>query len=154
VEDVDAEAVVVGDELLVRPGELVPCDGVVLTGRSHVDAARLTGEPVPVSATAGVALLSGSLNLEGPLTLSTTAPASESQYAKIVELVRTAQESKSPLQRLATAAVWFSLHLARLRRRLPLTAIPSGAGGADRRARVRSSQRRRRWSAASAAPRG
>jgi P-type E1-E2 ATPase len=109
VEDVDAEAVVVGDELLVRPGELVPCDGVVLTGRSHVDAARLTGEPVPVSATAGVALLRGSLNIEGPLTLSTTAPASESQYAKIVELVRTAQESKSPLQRLADRyAVWFT----------------------------------------------
>jgi heavy metal translocating P-type ATPase len=108
-EDVEADAVAVGDELLVRPGELVPCDGLVLSGRSHVDAARLTGEPLPVSAGPGTRLLSGSLNLDGPLTIRATAPASESQYARIVELVRTAQESKSPLQRLADRyAVWFT----------------------------------------------
>jgi heavy metal translocating P-type ATPase len=108
-EDVEADAVAVGDELLVRPGELVPCDGLVLAGRSHVDAARLTGEPLPVSAAPGTRLLSGSLNLDGPLTIRATAPASESQYARIVELVRTAQESKSPLQRLADRyAVWFT----------------------------------------------
>ena len=108
-EDVEADAVAVGDELLVRPGELVPCDGLVLWGRSHVDAARLTGEPLPVSAAPGTRLLSGSLNLDGPLTIRATAPARESQYARIVELVRTAQESKSPLQRLADRyAVWFT----------------------------------------------
>ena len=95
--------------LVLRPGELLACDAVVLEGRSHVDASRMTGEPVPVSAHPGVGLLSGSLNLEGPLTVRATAPASESQYAKIVELVRTAQESKSPLQRLADRyAVWFT----------------------------------------------
>ena len=109
VEDISAEAVVVDDVLLVRPGELLACDAVVLDGRSHVDAARLTGEPVPVTATAGVRLLSGSLNLDGPLTVRATAPASESQYARIVELVRTAQASKSPLQRMADRyAVWFT----------------------------------------------
>jgi heavy metal translocating P-type ATPase len=109
LEDVAAEAVSVGDELLLRPGELLACDAVVLEGRSHVDASRLTGEPVPVSAQPGVRLLSGSLNLEGPLTVRATAPASESQYARIVELVRTAQHSKSPLQRLADRyAVWFT----------------------------------------------
>lgn len=108
-EDVEAEAVALGDELLVRPGELVPCDGLVLSGRSHVDAARLTGEPLPVSAVPGTRLMSGSLNLDGPLTVLVTAPARESQYARIVELVRTAQESKSPLQRLADRyAVWFT----------------------------------------------
>jgi heavy metal translocating P-type ATPase len=109
VEDIAADDVVVGDELLIRPGELVACDAKVLEGRSHVDAARLTGEPVPMTAAPGVRLLSGSLNLEGPLTVRAIAPARESQYARIVELVRTAQESKSPLQRLADQyAVWFT----------------------------------------------
>ncbi|HSJ75071.1 MAG TPA: heavy metal translocating P-type ATPase, partial [Gemmatimonadales bacterium] len=104
-----AELIKVGDQLLLRPGELLASDAVVLEGRSHVDASRLTGEPVPVSAHPGVRLLSGSLNIEGPLTVRATAPASESQYARIVELVRTAQESKSPLQRLADRyAVWFT----------------------------------------------
>jgi heavy metal translocating P-type ATPase len=109
IEDVAAEMVRVGDDLLLRPGELLACDAVVLEGHSHVDASRLTGEPVPVSAHPGIRLLSGSLNLEGPLTVRATAPASESQYAKIVELVRTAQHSKAPLQRLADRyAVWFT----------------------------------------------
>ena len=109
VEDVPAEMISVGDRLLLRPGELLACDAVVLEGRSHVDASRITGEPLPVSAQPGVRLLSGSLNLESPLTVRATAPASESQYARIVELVRTAQGSKSPLQRLADRyAVWFT----------------------------------------------
>jgi heavy metal translocating P-type ATPase len=109
IEDVAADAVLVGDRLLVRPGEMVPCDGLVTEGRSHVDVSRLTGEPLPVTAVAGVALRSGSLNLESPLTLRATAVARESQYARIVELVRTAQASKSPLQRLADRyAVWFT----------------------------------------------
>ena len=109
LEEVGADAVRVGDVLLVRPGELVPCDAVVLDGRSHVDAARLTGEPVPVTASAGTPLASGSANLEGPLVVRATAPARESQYARIVDLVRSAQASKAPLQRLADRyAVWFT----------------------------------------------
>jgi len=109
VVDVEADVVQVGDELLLRPGELLACDATVVEGRSHVDTSRLTGEPAPVTAEAGTHLLSGSLNLEGPLTLEVTAPASESQYARIVELVRTAQGSKAPLQRLADRyAVWFT----------------------------------------------
>ena len=109
IEDVAAETVIVDDHLLVRPGELVPCDGVVIEGRSSVDVSRLTGEPVPIQAKPGVRLLSGSLDLDGPLTIRTTAVARESQYARIVELVRTAQASKAPLQRLADRyAVWFT----------------------------------------------
>ncbi len=105
----------------MRPGELVPCDGIVLDGHSHVDAARLTGEPLPVSAGAGTRLMSGSLNLDSPLVIRATARARESQYARIVELVRTAQASKSPLQRLADRyAVWFTpFTLLVVRRRLP-----------------------------------
>jgi heavy metal translocating P-type ATPase len=109
LDDIAADAVVVGDELLVRPGEMVPCDGIVIDGRSHVDTSRITGEPVPLSAGVGSRLVSGHLNLEGPLGVRVTAPAGESQYARIVELVRTAQASKAPLQRLADRyATWFT----------------------------------------------
>ena len=100
-EEISVEQIQVGDRLLVRPGEMIPCDCVVLEGRSHVDASRLTGEPVPVTAGPGAGLLSGGLNLEGPITVTATAPARESQYARIVQLVRSAQASKSPLQRMA-----------------------------------------------------
>ncbi|MEO7987722.1 MAG: heavy metal translocating P-type ATPase, partial [Gemmatimonadales bacterium] len=95
VEDITADAIAVGDELLLRPGELIPADALVVDGRSHIDTSRLTGEPVPVSARPGTVLLSGSLNIEGALTVRATALASRSQYAKIVELVRTAQASKA-----------------------------------------------------------
>ena len=109
VEDVPADTIGVGDRLLVRPGELLACDAIVLEGRSHVDASRITGEPLPVSAKPATRLLSGSVNMESPLTVQATAPAAESQYARIVELVRTAQASKSPLQRMADRyAVWFT----------------------------------------------
>jgi heavy metal translocating P-type ATPase len=108
-EDVPVDAVEVGDLLLVRPGEMVPCDGVVVDGFSHVDTSRLTGEPLPLEAEDGVKLMSGSLNLESAITVRATALAGESHYARIVELVRSAQASKAPLQRLADRyAVWFT----------------------------------------------
>lgn len=109
VEDIPVDAIDVGDVLLVRPGELVPCDSVVRDGRSLVDSSRLTGEPLPIEATAGTHLMSGSLNGDGALTILAVARAGHSQYARIVELVRTAQASKSPLARLADRyAVWFT----------------------------------------------
>jgi heavy metal translocating P-type ATPase len=109
IEDLPVDAIAVGDLLLVRPGEMVPCDGVVRTGTSQVDTSRLTGEPVPVSAGPGTELPSGAINLDGPLDLEATALAGASLYARIVELVRTAQGSKAPLQRMADRyAVWFT----------------------------------------------
>ncbi|HWA58722.1 MAG TPA: heavy metal translocating P-type ATPase [Gemmatimonadales bacterium] len=108
-EEIAADQVRPGDLLLVRPGDMVPCDAEVVEGHSHVDASRLTGEPVPVSAHAGVRLLSGSLNGEGPLRIRAVRAAGESQYARIVQLVRSAAASKSPLQRMADRyAVWFT----------------------------------------------
>ena len=108
-EDVPADDVVIGDLLLVRPGELVPCDAVVVDGTAHVDASMLTGEPLPISAARDTRLMSGSANVDGALTVRATATARESQYARIVALVRSAQESKAPLQRVADRyAVWFT----------------------------------------------
>ena len=107
--DAPAESVKVGDVLLVRPGELIPCDGVVLEGRSHVDASAISGEPLAIPVAAGSTVVSGSANVDGPLTMKATASAGESQYLRIVELVRNAQGSKAPLQRIADkAAVWFT----------------------------------------------
>lgn len=109
VEDLTVDAVAVGDQLLVRPGEMVPCDGVVVAGRSHLEVARLTGEPSPERVEAGSVVRSGAVNLESSLTVRTTARAGESLYARIVDLVRTAQAEKSPVQRLADRyAVWFT----------------------------------------------
>lgn len=109
IEDLPVADIAVGDELLVRPGEMIPCDATVLDGRSHVDVSRITGEPIPIATSPGTRLLSGTMNGEALLTIRALAPASESQYARIVELVRSAQASKSPLQRLADRyAVWFT----------------------------------------------
>ena len=107
--DVPVGELNVGDVFLVRPGEMVPCDGLVLSGISEIDASQLTGEAIPVPAHEGSPLMSGSLNAHGVLSVRATARAAESQYSKIVELVREAQASKSPLQRLADRyAVWFT----------------------------------------------
>jgi len=107
--DVPVGALNVGDLFLVRPGEMVPCDGIVVGGLSEIDASQLTGEAIPVRADEGTPVMSGSLNLHGVLTVRASARAAESQYSKIVELVREAQASKSPLQRLADRyAVWFT----------------------------------------------
>ncbi len=101
IADISAEEIRVGDDLLVRPGELIPADGMVVEGRSHVDVSRLTGEPLPVVAEAGTPLMSGSVNGEGPIVVRARAVAGESQYARIVELVRNAQATRAPIHRLA-----------------------------------------------------
>ncbi|MBW7934105.1 MAG: cadmium-translocating P-type ATPase [Gemmatimonadaceae bacterium] len=108
-EDIAASEIVAGDRLLVRPGEMLPADGVVESGRSHLDVSRLTGEAPPDLVQAGSDVRSGAVNLEGAIIVRATRPASESLYARIVELVRTAQSEKSPIQRMADRyAVWFT----------------------------------------------
>ncbi len=107
--DVPVDEVKPGDSFLVRPGELIPCDGVVQSGISEIDESQLTGEPIPAPAQVGTAVMSGSLNMHGLLSIRATALAAESQYLRIVELVRVAQASKAPLQRVADRyAVWFT----------------------------------------------
>ena len=107
--DVPVDTIEPGDTFLVRPGELIPCDGTVLSGISEIDVSQLTGEAIPVPAVAGAKVMSGSLNAHGVLSIRATARAAESQYSRIVELVRSAQASKAPLQRLADRyAIWFT----------------------------------------------
>jgi P-type E1-E2 ATPase len=109
VHDVPATSVPIDDVLLVRPGDLVPCDGVVIGGESELDTSSLTGEAVPVAAIAGTAVMSGMANALGSFQMRATAPAEQSEYARIVDAVRSAQSSKAPLQRLADHyAVWFT----------------------------------------------
>ena len=108
-EDITVEDIRVGDLLLIRPSELVPADGEVVSGTSWIDASRLTGESLPMDVAPGASLMSGSVNGDRPITVRATAAAAESQYARIVQLVRSAQASKAPLQRLADRyAVWFT----------------------------------------------
>src|SRR5687768_4588308 len=99
--DVAVDEVEPGDSLLVRPGELVPCDGVVQSGVSEIDVSQLTGEPIPVLAQPGSLVMSGSLNMHGLLGIRATARATESQYLRIVELVRIALSTEAHLTRLA-----------------------------------------------------
>jgi len=109
VSDVAVERIAVGDLLLVRPGEMIPCDGEVVEGSSSLDTSRITGEPMPERVGPGAQVRSGVVNTASPLVVRATALASASLYARIVELVRTAQGEKSPIQRLADRwAVWFT----------------------------------------------
>ena len=107
--DVAVTDVVVGDLLVVRPGDVLPCDGEIVDGRSDLDTSSLTGEPMPRPAYAGSKVMSGMINGSGSFRYRATAVAAQSQYATIVKLVRDAQGSKAPLQRLADRyAAWFT----------------------------------------------
>ncbi len=90
-----------GDVLRVRPGEKVPVDGEVIDGRSSVDESMLTGESLPVEKTSGAEVAGATVNLDGALAIRATAVGSDTALAQIVRLVRTAQDSKAPIQRLA-----------------------------------------------------
>ncbi|HEU0003167.1 MAG TPA: heavy metal translocating P-type ATPase [Ktedonobacteraceae bacterium] len=98
---IPADQVEVGMEIVVKPGELIPVDGVVTSGTSSVSEADLTGEPVPVRKTSGMLVLSGSVNLDGVLQVRADKRSAESKYAQIVRLVEEAQTRKAPIHRLA-----------------------------------------------------
>ncbi|MGZ3663764.1 MAG: heavy metal translocating P-type ATPase [Ktedonobacterales bacterium] len=106
---VPADEIEVGTEVIVKPGEIIPVDGVVSAGESSVSEADLTGEPTPARKVPGTLTLSGSVNLDGLLRVQATRRSAESQYAQIIKLVRDAQERKAPIHRLADRyAVWFT----------------------------------------------
>ncbi|HEY9357385.1 MAG TPA: heavy metal translocating P-type ATPase, partial [Arthrobacter sp.] len=100
-EDVPAGEVRLGDILLVRPSEVVPVDGLLLTVSGSFDESTLTGESLPVEHCKGDRLLSGSLNGENAVHMQATSTAEESQYSQIVALVQEAASSRPPVVRLA-----------------------------------------------------
>lgn len=101
VEDVPVDAVQVGDALLLRPAEVVPADGVLLSPAAVFDESSLTGESLPIERIAGEAVLSGAVNGQDAVRIRATAAAADSQYSQIVALVREAARSRAPVVRLA-----------------------------------------------------
>ncbi len=99
--ELSIEQVQVGDEVVVRPGENIPVDGVVITGQSSVDESMITGESVPVAKASGDPLIGATLNQRGLLRMRATAVGAETLLAQIIRLVEQAQGSKAPIQRLA-----------------------------------------------------
>ncbi|HEX7243577.1 MAG TPA: heavy metal translocating P-type ATPase, partial [Longimicrobiaceae bacterium] len=92
------DRVVVGETVVVRPGEKIPVDGTVLTGRSGVDQAPITGESMPVDKEPGAEVFAGSLNGEGALEVRSSKPASDTTLARIIHAVEEAQASRAPSQ--------------------------------------------------------
>jgi Cu+-exporting ATPase len=98
---VPVEALAVGDRFVVRPGERIATDGVVVSGTSSVDQAMLTGEPVPVDVGPGDAVVGATVNTSGRLVVEATRVGSSTALAEITRLVAEAQAGKAPIQRLA-----------------------------------------------------
>jgi len=117
MKDIPLEELVVGDRVLVKPGEKVPADGVVIDGESSVNEAMLTGESVPVAKQVNNKVIGGSVNGEGSITVEVRRTGADSYLAQVTELVRAAQESKSRTQNLANRAA------------LVLTIVALGVGG-------------------------
>ncbi len=101
--DIPVEEVVVGDVVIVRPGEKIPVDGVVLNGSSAVDESMLTGESLPVEKRAGDEVFGGTINKTGSFRFKATKVGKDTVLQQIVKMVRDAQGSKAPIARLADA---------------------------------------------------
>jgi P-type Cu+ transporter len=107
-EDVPLDAVMVGDQLRVRPGEKVPVDGVLVEGRSAVDESMITGEAMPVIKDVGAKLIGGTINGSGAFVMRAEKIGRDTMLARIVEMVAAAQRSRAPIARLADqVAGWF-----------------------------------------------
>ena len=102
IEEVDPDEVAVGSIIVVKPGERVPLDGVVVEGASQVDTAALTGESMPRHVEAGAEIISGCVNMTGVLRVKTTKPYGESTVARILELVENAAEKKARTENFIT----------------------------------------------------
>lgn len=108
--DVPLGDLAVHDKVLIKPGEKIPADGLVVEGESSVNEAMLTGEATPVTKKVGSKVIGGGINGEGSLTIEVKGTGKDSFLSQVIDLVRQAQESKSKTQNLAdTAAMWLTL---------------------------------------------
>jgi len=106
--DIDIDDVRVGDTVIVKPGEKIPVDGVVIEGRSNVDESMITGESLPVEKQAGDKVVGATINKQGLLKFEATQIGKNTVLAQIVKLVEQAQGSKAPIQKLADqVSAWF-----------------------------------------------
>ena len=118
-EEVQVDAISVGDRMRVRPGERIPVDGEVVDGKSNVDESMVTGEPLAVSKGVGAKVIGGTINGSGALILRADKVGRDTMLARIVQMVAEAQRSRAPIQRLADqVAGWF----------VPLVIARRGAG--------------------------
>ncbi len=107
-EEVQVDAISVGDRMRVRPGERIPVDGEVVDGKSNVDELMVTGEPLAVSKGVGAKVIGGTINGSGALILRADKVGRDTMLARIVQMVAEAQRSRAPIQRLADqVAGWF-----------------------------------------------
>jgi len=110
VKDVPLGELSVNDKVLIKPGEKLPADGVIVDGESSVNEAMLTGESTPVAKKTGGKVIGGSINGEGSLTIEVKGTGKDSFLSQVIDLVKQAQESKSKTQDLAnTAAMWLTI---------------------------------------------
>ncbi|PWU23530.1 heavy metal translocating P-type ATPase [Candidatus Cerribacteria bacterium 'Amazon FNV 2010 28 9'] len=108
--DVSVDTLQIGNEVIVKPNEMIPVDGVVIEGNSSVDESKMTGESAPVQKRIHSSVYSGTTNGEGILTIRVTATSKQSKYAQIIELVQQAQEHKASFIRMADRySVWFTI---------------------------------------------
>lgn len=98
--DIPISQVVIGDKLVIKPGEVVPVDGIILEGRTSIDESSLTGESLPLDKRQGDTLMSGAVNIDGVLTIKANETAANSQYQQIIKLVKNAASTESPFVRL------------------------------------------------------
>ena len=107
--EVSIEQVQIGDVIVVRTGEVIPVDGTLVSPEAVIDTSTLSGEPLPVTMTVGMPVLSGAANAGAPFDVAASRPASESAYSALVSLVEHAQTQRAPLVRMADRYAGFFL---------------------------------------------